>query len=445
LTQDNRPEDVMEIRSIYGIVGPWKKIDLSTLDEVEETPTPNLEGHSAGSDEAKTQALEPGIAPSNNPPNLAAVAKDQTIIAEVAQFMRRFVFLPDDSYYQLVATWVIATHLHDAVDYVGYLFAHSPERQSGKTTLLEILDLLVCNSTGLLVSPTEAVMFRMAHGHTHLLDEVDSWRDKDELKSVLNAGYKKSGVVVRCDKNSKGFKPTAFRVFAPRALAGIGLSILPETTLDRTFAISMVRQKQIEKRERFRPRVMNHEAAILKAKIENWVKANSGSFATCYQKGDFSYLNKFSDRTIDISEPLAAILEVVYSGTAGSGQARDTLVRAIASTRKEQTAPSPEHRILKILQGLATDQGPLIGNASELAAMCGNYGESIDQHLISQTLRKYEFKPKSIRKDGGDPLYRYELSKARLDELVDRWVPQSESDPVQTKDASPETGPAGDS
>src|SRR2546425_2779077 len=87
------------------------------------------------------------------------------VIDTVANFVRRFVFLRDKTYYTLVAAWILASHLHKKFEYLGYLFAYSPERQSGKTTLLELLNLLVCESTGLQISPTEAVMFRTAEGH----------------------------------------------------------------------------------------------------------------------------------------------------------------------------------------------------------------------------------------------------------------------------------------
>src|SRR5205809_444048 len=62
----------------------------------------------------------------------------RTIIDTVANFVRRFVFLRDKTYYTLIAAWILASHLHKKFEYLGYLFAYSPERQSGKTTLLEL-------------------------------------------------------------------------------------------------------------------------------------------------------------------------------------------------------------------------------------------------------------------------------------------------------------------
>jgi Protein of unknown function (DUF3631) len=360
----------------------------------------------------------------------------RTIIDTVANFVRRFVFLRDKTYYTLVAAWILASHLHKKFEYLGYLFAYSPERQSGKTTLLELLNLLVCESTGLQISPTEAVMFRTAEGHTHLLDEVDSWKNKDDLKDVLNAGFKKGGVVTRCDKSKAGFKPTAYPVFAPRALAGIGVSILPLTTLDRTFALAMVRQKKDEKRERFRERKMGAEATRLKQQIENWTKENQKAVVEVYDRAEFPYLESFSDRTIDIAEPLAAIVEVACQGHPEKDRILTDLVRAVASSRKEQQSASRHHLLLKHLLHLAEAEDPLIGNATELAAQCANLEEPVDHYTVSAVLRNYGFKTKSIRKDGENPLQRYSLGRSELQELVERWVPESEGGSSQcTEDA----------
>lgn len=385
----------------FGLPGPW--VSYEELDD-DVSPKQTLD--------VKERAME----------SEDNVGNDNTIIHSIARFLRRFLFLKEEAHYTLIGAWIVGTHLHKHFDYSGYLFAHSPERQSGKTTLLEILNLLVYKSTGLQISPTEAVMFRTAEDHTHLLDEVDSWKNGDDLKDVLNAGYKKGALVTRCEGKGS-YKPTTFKVFAPRVLAGIGITSLPSPTLDRTFAIPMVRQKKDEKREPFRERRVGAEAKKLKADIENWVKKNEKAVGELYDRWDaFPYLECFTDRTIDIAEPLAAIVEVAYADHPKGKEARKTLVQAIGSTRKEQQAPSREHRALKCLLELAGDEGPLVGNASELAGLCANSEEPIDDQTITQTLRRYGFKTKSVRKDGANPLYRYSLSKADLQDLVDRYV-----------------------
>ena len=178
-------------------------------------------------------------------------------------------------------------------------------------------------------------MFRTAEGHTHLLDEVDSWKSKDDLRDLLNAGFKKGGIVARCDKGKGGaFKPTPYSVYAPRALAGIGISILHSTTLDRTFALPMVRQKRNEKRERSRERIIGPQAKELKLKIENWVKKNENAVAQLYDKQEFPALERFADRTIDIAEPLLAIVQIAYQGHSAANKSIKDLVHAIEPTRK---------------------------------------------------------------------------------------------------------------
>ena len=73
---------------------------------------------------------------------------EANIIEEVADFIRRFVFFRHNVLYDLVSAWSITTYLTERFEYSGYLFAHSPEPQSGKSRLLEVLDFLVNNSSG---------------------------------------------------------------------------------------------------------------------------------------------------------------------------------------------------------------------------------------------------------------------------------------------------------
>src|SRR4029077_18387961 len=110
--------------------------------------------------------------------------------------------------------------------------------QSGKTTLLDVLDLLVANSSGVQISPTPAILFRTANGKTQLLDEIDTWMNHEELRSILNAGFQKGAKVSRMEKDAKlSLKAHEYLVYGPKALAGIGFSRLTRATRDRTFAI----------------------------------------------------------------------------------------------------------------------------------------------------------------------------------------------------------------
>jgi hypothetical protein len=263
---------------------------------------------------------------------------ESTIVENVAAFIRRFIFLRESALYDLAAVWVIGTYLTDVFDYVGYLFAYSPEPQSGKSRFLEVLGCLVKNSSGLMISPTEATLFRLASTTTLLIDEVDSCSHSDSLKGVLNAGFHRNSVIWRTREVNGGRELENHSAFGPKALAGIGMRILSAPTRDRTFMFEMVRQTMDERRERFSLRRIRAHADWLKKEILKWSEANKIRVQELYDQAESAipYLNDFGDRTIDIALPLAAIVEVVYTGNPMLEMARSNLKRAISLTRNEQ-------------------------------------------------------------------------------------------------------------
>jgi hypothetical protein len=194
------------------------------------------------------------VAKTANDADRRSAEPGSTIVDRIAEFLDRFLFLQRRELYRLIALWILATHLMKVWEYTGYLFFHSPEPQSGKSRALEFLEPLVANSSSILISPTEAVLFRTADGKTQILDEVDSWKNRDQLRSVLNAGFRKGGTVPRMAETDDGYVLRQFPVFGPRALAGIGSRILDATTRDRTFEIDMRRQTRAERRQPFRMR-----------------------------------------------------------------------------------------------------------------------------------------------------------------------------------------------
>jgi hypothetical protein len=346
------------------------------------------------------------------------------IIDRVAEFTARYVFLPHKRLYRLLALWVVATYLHQEFDYMGYLFAYSAAPQSGKSRLLEVLDLVVCNSSGVIVSPTEAVLFRTASGQTQLIDEADSYKNLDSLRSVLNAGFHRGGKVKRMQENMHGtYTPVEFPVYGPRVLAGIGLQILNETTRDRTFTIQMVRQKRSERGQRFRRNQVKPEADELRSQIERWVIENKARISDRYA-AEFDYLAEFRDRTIDVTEPLAAILEIAFADEDRDQlqQAKLDLLDAVTLTRKEQESPAFDCRVLAALDKLAEHEDPLVASASELAEKLHGTVEGVHEYNVAGVLRSHGFETKSVRKEGAEPRYRYTLGHQALRDLTERYL-----------------------
>ncbi len=352
---------------------------------------------------------------------------EPTTIDRLAQFLERFVFFKDKCLYLLIALWIVSTYKSHLFEYTGYLFGYSPEPQCGKTRLLEVLDQLVFNSSDILISPSTAILFRTAHGTTQILDEVDSWQNQDEVRGILNAGFKKGAVVKRLEPDSEaegGYEVAVFPVYAPRALAGIGFRILSDTTRDRTFAFEMLRQTKKERREKFRLRKLRDQIDDLREEIELLWSFMEDEVADLYDDDQsFPYLERFQDRTMDIAEPLAAILEAAYDGHPLLEEMRQQFLQAIAITRNDQQGEMKDHRILRHLMDLAKKK-ELIGNATELAEKCSSLLEKLSQYEVSTVLRRYGFTTKSIRKDGVSK-YRYILSYETLADLVARYASSS--------------------
>lgn len=354
----------------------------------------------------------------------ATVSLGPTIVDDVSAFVKRFVFLERECIYRLVALWIVATYLHESFQYTGYLFIHSPEKECGKTRLLEILHMLVYNSTGLNCSPTPAALSRTARGNTQLLDEGDGWPDILGLRNVLNAGFQRNGQTVRCEQNSIGlFFTKPLYLYCPRAIAGIGKDILTETTRDRTFFVEMVRQKRQERRERLRVRHVEPEAAHLKVLIQQWVQVHLDEVATLYdslKQASFPYLEPFRDRTIDVTEPLAVVLEVVYKDRPEElGPARMALCEAIAVARDETNQYSRDHRMLTAIEQIIEGE-ELVEQPSVIAERLMGTPSPGTELDIGEVLRRYGFAQKSFRKDG-QPRKCYVIERSRLRDILARY------------------------
>ena len=362
--------------------------------------------------------FEEGINPAQSSADAAA---NPTIVDTIARAIERFVFLKNKRLYRLIALWVIATYLSADFEYMGYLFAYSPEKRSGKSRLLEVLDLLVYKSSGVLVQPTPAILFRTAQDATQLLDEVDTWQNSDELRGILNAGYNNGAVVQRMEKGDEGkYQTIEFSCFCPRALAGIGLDILAPATRDRAFAILMVRQLKGERRERLL-RKQRAELESLKEPIAKWAIENKQPVLEEYAQDVPEELDAFSDRTIDIAHPLFAIHSAMYKKHPERAIAADELIEAIAITRHEEdVAGSGGRDVIAELVRAAKKESPLLGSASELAELCTGLSSHPNEYTVASSLRKFGFESKSIRK-GGEPRYRYSLKREELEEVLERY------------------------
>lgn len=361
---------------------------------------------------------------------LAAVQQSTSIIDKVESFLRRYIFFTDDRLYLLVAVWTLATYFHRDFEYFGYLAISSPEPECGKSVLLRILDKFVFKSSGIFASQSEASLFRGGSGKTQLFDEVDTWLHMANLKAILNAGFQRDAAkVVRCDRVQQNkretFQLAEYDAYAPRALAGIDLQrVLPLPTKTRSFLISMERRKKSERTEKFRGRAAAAEATKLHIEIQTWATQSANSVRLTYEAAPFACLNDFGERTIDISESLMSTLEAAYSGSARLDSERVRLLQAIAIAREESNTSDSAEMVFRALRKIAEHEDPVIGNATELVGMCESHGFVFgDERSVSDALIQHGKSAVSKRLNGGNPLYRYVLTKHEIDDICSRYYP----------------------
>jgi Protein of unknown function (DUF3631) len=242
---------------------------------------------------------------------MTAEARSLAMLLEaIDEFLRRFVVLAD---LQAVAVvlWTAHTYVHDAFDCSPYLWATSPVKRSGKSRLLDVLELLVARPWRV-VSPSEAVVYRKIESShpTLLLDEVDAiWRARrgsenhEGLRALLNAGNRRGVRVPRC-AGSRGDQLVEFDTYCPKALAGIG--DLPDTVADRSITVAMKRRTRTEPVERFRRRELRESGDALRDDLAAWAE---GAVVELEQaRPDLP--DELDDRAADAWEPLLAIADM---------------------------------------------------------------------------------------------------------------------------------------
>jgi len=129
----------------------------------------------------------------------------------------------EESYYGIIALWIIGTYVHSDFKTYPYLFFNAM-KGSGKTRILELIATLSKNGR-MLNSLTETVLFRTSG--TLCIDEFEGIGKKgnENLRELLNSAYKKGSKVIRFRKMSnRGEEKQVleeFDVFRPIVMANI--------------------------------------------------------------------------------------------------------------------------------------------------------------------------------------------------------------------------------
>jgi 5S rRNA maturation endonuclease (ribonuclease M5) len=352
------------------------------------------------------------------------------LLAEVGDFVDRFVVLPSDAAAAAISLFVLHTWAIEAAHATPYLAIVSAEKQSGKTRLLEVLWHLV-REPWHTASTTEAALFRKIETVEPclLLDEIDaifgSNSERTEpLRAALNAGNRRGASATRVVGQGTAMEVKDFSVFCPKVLAGIDTGRLPETIRDRSIELRMKRRRDGERVERLRQRFVEREIEPLRAALAAWATESAERL-----RDDVPALpDDLSDRAADAWEPLLAIAD--RAGGDWPARARSAAVELSTTDDGDEVGRGPQ-----LLAGIrkAIGSEATITTADLLRAINGDDelpfggwrdGKGLDARTLARLLKPYEVRPRTIRVGEETP------KGYRAEDLRDAWaryLPPSEA------------------
>jgi hypothetical protein len=381
------------------------------------------------------------------------------VLDDVAGFIGRFVAFPKAAYLTLVTLWVAHAHAWAAAESTPRLAVLSAEKQSGKTRLLEVLELIVANPL-FAVNCSPAALYRAVAeaAQTLLLDEIDAVfgpkaKEHEDLRALINSGHRRGAEVWRVVGEGGAMKAKPFPVFCPVAVAGIG--VLPDTLADRSVLVHMKRRAPGERVEPFRRRRVKPEADALRRRSASWAKRHLDAL----EAADPEMPATITDRPADVYEALFAIAD--EAGGTWPARAREAALEVEQERENDESSWGVNllADIERVFDG--TDAGdderrrPAVDKLSSadlvdrLAAIeespWGSLGKAhdkaIDARGLAYRLKPYGIRPHTIRLPLDHILKGYQR-----DDFTDAWrrylpTPEISRHTVTNADDVTETSP----
>jgi hypothetical protein len=184
------------------------------------------------------------------------------------------------------------------------------------------------------VSATTAAIFRsvgdQAARPTILFDEIDTVfgpkaKGDEELRGLLNAGHRRSGVSYRCVGDGSSQTVQGFPSFAAVAFGGLGH--LPDTLAARCVLIHMRRKARTERVTPFRARIHKPEGHVLRDRLARWADQVRDQLTDAWPEMP----EGVTDRPADVWEPLLAVADA--AGGNWPARARKACVELVDAAR----------------------------------------------------------------------------------------------------------------
>lgn len=283
-----------------------------------------------------------------SPPTPAAVF--QRIAAKIAHY----IDLPRDQAAGTTATlalWSMLSYCFGAWDAVPYLFVGGA-LGTGKSRVFDVLARLVFRPLPS-SNVTAPALFRSLHmlGGTTLLDEAERLKDTRspdvaELLSMLLAGYKRGGQATRLEPIGDSFRPVAFDVYGPKALACI--AGLPPALASRAIEVTMFRAAPASDKPRRRVDDDAGEWQSIRDDLHALALEHGATFLAMPDRRDIC--PAMAGRSYELWQPLLAVAEWVEADDMDGLLAivRDHAMQTIDRGQDDQT-PDVDELLLRTL------------------------------------------------------------------------------------------------
>ncbi|MDR7300399.1 DUF3631 domain-containing protein [Haloactinomyces albus] len=371
------------------------------------------------------------------------------VLDEVTRFLSRFLVLPSEHCAPVIALWFAHTHAAHRFYATPRLILDSAEPGSGKTRVLEVGQYLV-KAPEMTISATTAAMFRMVSSGpiTILFDEVDAifnpknGGNYEDLRAMLNAGYKRSATIARCVGDAKAMKVERFPVYAPAALAGIA-GHMPATITTRAITIHMRKRAPDEPVEEFIEEDVEQEAAPVREELSVWVDSVADHLAGARPAMPAGVI----DRAAEIWKPLIALAD--QAGGHWPDTARAACQHFVTNTGPEATSLGV--RLLADLREVFTARnadrmatGDILTalHALDEAPWGDLYGKPLDARRLSKELARYGVASKNIKQPGGQVAKGFRTDGE--DGLADAWCRYLASAATSATGATSQVTPVAD-
>ncbi|WP_238412487.1 DUF3631 domain-containing protein [Saccharothrix deserti] len=329
------------------------------------------------------------------------------VLDDVREFLSRFSAFPHEHCAPMLALWYAHTWAVEQFYVTPRLVLSSAEPGSGKTRVLEVAQYLV-KSPEMTFSASPAALFRMVSSApiTILFDEFDAIFSKagngnEDLRALLNAGYKRSATVARCKGDANNMVVERFAVYAPAALAGIAGG-MPATITTRAITINLRRRRREERVDAFRERLVAIESAPIREALAEWMTSvgeQVGTATPVMPEG-------VTDRPAEIWEPLLAIADAAGGHWPETARAACRYFVAEATT----VPVSDGVRLLSDLRTLFGDRhADRLSTVEILLALheldespwADFHGKPLNARALSAELRAYGVSAKAFKHNGG--------------------------------------------